>query len=40
MAAYETYETDNQDNDTMKMQNTQAAERVIYFSMSLEMCQI
>ena len=29
MAAYETYETDK-DYDTMEMQNTSAAERVIY----------
>ena len=34
MAAYETYETDK-DYDTMEMQNTQAAERVIYFSIIL-----
>ena len=35
MAAYETYETDNQDHDTMEMQNTQAAEKVIYKSIIL-----
>ena len=34
MAAYETYETDK-DYDTMEMQNTQAAERVMYFSITL-----
>ena len=35
MAAYETNEADNQDHDTMKTQNTQAAERVMYFSITL-----
>ena len=34
MAAYETYETDK-DYDTMEMQNTQAAERVMSFSITL-----
>ena len=34
MAAYETYETDK-DYDTMEMQNTQAAERVIFISIIL-----
>ena len=34
MAAYETYETDK-DYDTMEMQNTQAAEKVIYKSIIL-----
>ena len=34
MAAYETYETDK-DYDTMEMQNTQAAERVIYISITV-----
>ena len=34
MAAYETYETDK-DYDTMEMQNTQAAEKVIYISIIL-----
>ena len=35
MAAYETYETDR-DYDTMEQQDATAAERVIYFYVSLE----
>ena len=34
MAAYETYETDK-DYDTMEIENTPAAERVIYISIVL-----